>query len=125
MGFDCKGTFFYDRQVWFKFEVFTTLCNVAQNVCGFACHNWMIFFYILRLLIYFIYFLKFIFSPFWRCNKYLILQGGEGDCFYVVGSGEFEVLATQVVIIQLLHLLIYKLALTFFLWILVSSCEML
>lgn len=24
------------------------------------------------------------------------LQGGEGDCFYVVGSGEFEVLATQV-----------------------------
>lgn len=25
-------------------------------------------------------------------------QGGEGDCFYVVGSGEFEVLATQVCI---------------------------
>lgn len=24
------------------------------------------------------------------------LQGGEGDCFYVVGNGEFEVLATQV-----------------------------
>lgn len=23
-------------------------------------------------------------------------QGGEGDCFYVVASGEFEVLATQV-----------------------------
>lgn len=28
--------------------------------------------------------------------KHCILQGGEGDCFYVVGSGEFEVLATQV-----------------------------
>lgn len=28
----------------------------------------------------------------------LVLQGGEGDCFYVVGSGEFEVLATQVLI---------------------------
>nr|KJB64985.1 hypothetical protein B456_010G074600 [Gossypium raimondii] len=25
----------------------------------------------------------------------VIKQGGEGDCFYVVGSGEFEVLATQ------------------------------
>lgn len=25
-------------------------------------------------------------------------QGGEGDCFYVVGSGEFEVFATQVLI---------------------------
>lgn len=24
-----------------------------------------------------------------------ILQGGEGDCFFVVGSGEFEVFATQ------------------------------
>jgi len=24
------------------------------------------------------------------------MQGGEGDCFYVVGHGEFEVLATQV-----------------------------
>lgn len=24
------------------------------------------------------------------------MQGGEGDCFYVVGSGEFEVLAIQV-----------------------------
>ncbi|XLR25939.1 hypothetical protein S83_053839, partial [Arachis hypogaea] len=24
-----------------------------------------------------------------------LLQGSEGDCFYVVGSGEFEVLATQ------------------------------
>ena len=23
------------------------------------------------------------------------MQGGEGDCFYVVGSGEFEVLAMQ------------------------------
>ena len=27
---------------------------------------------------------------------YHLLQGGEGDCFYVVGSGEFEVFATQV-----------------------------
>jgi hypothetical protein len=26
----------------------------------------------------------------------VVKQGGEGDCFYVVGSGEFEVLATQV-----------------------------
>lgn len=26
----------------------------------------------------------------------IFLQGGEGECFYVVGSGEFEVLATQV-----------------------------
>ncbi|KAJ1378963.1 RmlC-like jelly roll fold [Sesbania bispinosa] len=25
----------------------------------------------------------------------IVKQGGEGDCFYVVGSGEFEVLATQ------------------------------
>ncbi|XP_058114463.1 protein phosphatase 2C and cyclic nucleotide-binding/kinase domain-containing protein isoform X1 [Magnolia sinica] len=25
----------------------------------------------------------------------VVQQGGEGDCFYVVGSGEFEVLATQ------------------------------
>ncbi|XP_052199818.1 protein phosphatase 2C and cyclic nucleotide-binding/kinase domain-containing protein [Diospyros lotus] len=25
----------------------------------------------------------------------IVEQGGEGDCFYVVGSGEFEVLATQ------------------------------
>ncbi|CAI9100405.1 OLC1v1037402C1 [Oldenlandia corymbosa var. corymbosa] len=25
----------------------------------------------------------------------VVKQGGEGDCFYVVGSGEFEVLATQ------------------------------
>jgi len=31
------------------------------------------------------------------------LQGGEGDCFYVVGSGEFEVLATQVY--KLYHLI--------------------
>lgn len=33
-----------------------------------------------------------------KCNEYHLLQGGEGDCFYVVGSGEFEVLATQVII---------------------------
>ena len=26
------------------------------------------------------------------------MQGGEGDCFYVVGSGEYEVLAIQVYI---------------------------
>ncbi|KAK9102372.1 hypothetical protein Sjap_019626 [Stephania japonica] len=26
----------------------------------------------------------------------VVQQGGEGDCFYIVGSGEFEVLATQV-----------------------------
>lgn len=26
------------------------------------------------------------------------MQGGEGDCFYVVGSGEFEVFAIQVLI---------------------------
>ena len=25
----------------------------------------------------------------------LFFQGGEGDCFFVVGSGEFEVFATQ------------------------------
>jgi len=25
-----------------------------------------------------------------------VMQGGEGDCFYVVGSGEYEVLAIQV-----------------------------
>jgi len=30
------------------------------------------------------------------CDKSYTLQGGESDCFYVVGSGEFEVLATQV-----------------------------
>lgn len=29
-------------------------------------------------------------------DEYYILQGGEGDCFFVVGTGEFEVLATQV-----------------------------
>lgn len=29
-------------------------------------------------------------------NFQCYLQGGEGDCFYVVGSGEFEVMATQV-----------------------------
>ena len=58
------------------------------------------FLVIIRLLIYVFPFF------FLQYNKYLILQGGEGDCFYVVGSGEFEVLATQVVIIQLLHLLI-------------------
>ncbi|CAA6666012.1 unnamed protein product [Spirodela intermedia] len=28
----------------------------------------------------------------------VVQQGGEGDCFYVVGSGEFEVLATQCLI---------------------------
>lgn len=28
-------------------------------------------------------------------------QGGEGDCFYVVGDGEFEVLATQVILFVL------------------------
>jgi hypothetical protein len=26
------------------------------------------------------------------------MQGGEGDCFYVVGNGEFEVLAMQVMV---------------------------
>jgi CRP-like cAMP-binding protein len=34
-----------------------------------------------------------------KCHDHYILQGGEGDCFYVVGSGEFEVLATQVLIL--------------------------
>lgn len=29
-------------------------------------------------------------------NFHYYLQGGEGDCFYVVGNGEFEVMATQV-----------------------------
>ncbi|KAG6723609.1 hypothetical protein I3843_03G210700 [Carya illinoinensis] len=28
-------------------------------------------------------------------EEVVVKQGGEGDCFYVVGSGEFEVLATQ------------------------------
>ncbi|CAK9172737.1 unnamed protein product [Ilex paraguariensis] len=28
-------------------------------------------------------------------GEIVVEQGGEGDCFYVVGSGEFEVLATQ------------------------------
>ncbi|KAK6944938.1 PPM-type phosphatase-like domain, partial [Dillenia turbinata] len=28
-------------------------------------------------------------------GEIVVHQGGEGDCFYVVGSGEFEVLATQ------------------------------
>ncbi|KAF9594584.1 hypothetical protein IFM89_033554 [Coptis chinensis] len=28
-------------------------------------------------------------------SPFSIDLGGEGDCFYVVGSGEFEVLATQ------------------------------
>ncbi|XP_038878756.1 protein phosphatase 2C and cyclic nucleotide-binding/kinase domain-containing protein isoform X1 [Benincasa hispida] len=28
-------------------------------------------------------------------GQIVVEQGGEGDCFYVVGSGEFEVLATQ------------------------------
>ncbi|CAL5360529.1 unnamed protein product [Camellia sinensis] len=28
-------------------------------------------------------------------GEIVVQQGGEGDCFYVVGSGEFEVLATQ------------------------------
>ncbi|GKV06667.1 hypothetical protein SLEP1_g18527 [Rubroshorea leprosula] len=28
-------------------------------------------------------------------GEIVVKQGGEGDCFYVVGSGEFEVLATQ------------------------------
>ena len=32
----------------------------------------------------------------WWCHDYYILQGVEGVCFYVVGSGEFEVLATKV-----------------------------
>lgn len=36
-------------------------------------------------------------------DKIYTLQGGEGDCFYVVGSGEFEVLATQVY--KLCHLI--------------------
>lgn len=27
-----------------------------------------------------------------------MMQGGDGDCFYVVGSGEYEVLAIQVYI---------------------------
>jgi len=51
------------------------------------------------------------FSLFWLCLYLLLqncdnsytLQGGEGDCFYVVGSGEFEVLATQVY--KLCHLI--------------------
>ncbi|KAL9267916.1 phosphatase 2C and cyclic nucleotide-binding/kinase domain-containing protein [Drosera capensis] len=30
-----------------------------------------------------------------RAGDIVVKQGGEGDCFYVVGSGEFEVLATQ------------------------------
>lgn len=31
------------------------------------------------------------------------MQGGEGDCFYVVGSGEYEVLAIQVYISNQIH----------------------
>ncbi|XP_057966934.1 protein phosphatase 2C and cyclic nucleotide-binding/kinase domain-containing protein isoform X2 [Malania oleifera] len=30
-----------------------------------------------------------------QAGDVVVRQGGEGDCFYVVGSGEFEVLATQ------------------------------
>ncbi|KAG1335056.1 protein phosphatase 2C and cyclic nucleotide-binding/kinase domain-containing protein [Cocos nucifera] len=30
-----------------------------------------------------------------KCGDVVVQQGGEADCFYVVGSGEFEVLATQ------------------------------
>ncbi|KAK2645603.1 hypothetical protein Ddye_020798 [Dipteronia dyeriana] len=30
-----------------------------------------------------------------QAGDIVVEQGGEGDCFYVVGSGEFEVLATQ------------------------------
>ncbi|XP_027173948.1 protein phosphatase 2C and cyclic nucleotide-binding/kinase domain-containing protein [Coffea eugenioides] len=30
-----------------------------------------------------------------QAGDIVVKQGGEGDCFYVVGSGEFEVLATQ------------------------------
>lgn len=30
-----------------------------------------------------------------QAGEVVVKQGGEGDCFYVVGSGEFEVLATQ------------------------------
>ncbi|XP_044464184.1 protein phosphatase 2C and cyclic nucleotide-binding/kinase domain-containing protein-like [Mangifera indica] len=30
-----------------------------------------------------------------QAGDVVVKQGGEGDCFYVVGSGEFEVLATQ------------------------------
>ncbi|XP_051148870.1 protein phosphatase 2C and cyclic nucleotide-binding/kinase domain-containing protein [Andrographis paniculata] len=30
-----------------------------------------------------------------QAGDIVVQQGGEGDCFYVVGSGEFEVLATQ------------------------------
>lgn len=33
-----------------------------------------------------------------------VLQGGEGDCFYVVGDGEFEVLANQVHILSIWYL---------------------
>lgn len=32
------------------------------------------------------------------CLIIIFMQGGEGDCFYVVGSGVFEVLAKQVLI---------------------------
>ena len=31
------------------------------------------------------------------------MQGGEGDCFYVVGNGEFEVLAMQVMVLKLIY----------------------
>jgi hypothetical protein len=31
------------------------------------------------------------------------MQGGEGDCFYVVGNGEFEVLAIQVIILKCIY----------------------
>ncbi|XP_047319739.1 protein phosphatase 2C and cyclic nucleotide-binding/kinase domain-containing protein-like [Impatiens glandulifera] len=30
-----------------------------------------------------------------QAGEVVVKQGGEGDCFYVVGSGEYEVLATQ------------------------------
>jgi CRP-like cAMP-binding protein len=33
------------------------------------------------------------------------MQGGEGECFYVVGSGEFEVLAIQVSIFIHIYLM--------------------
>lgn len=45
------------------------------------------------------------------------MQGGEGDSFYVVGSGEYEVLAIQVYISIQIY---YKYKLVFRVWVFVK-----
>jgi hypothetical protein len=40
-----------------------------------------------------------------KAGDIVVQQGGEGECFYVVGSGEFEVLAIQVSIFIHIYLM--------------------